>query len=125
MRHGPFGMVTERSRGVHSMSRDRKLRCEILGSPRSSVSLGAPRILCYGSTPCPKARFPEEHHLRNDWVDMEAGLTYSFHDFNGIERGSNLPSSFKQNVSSYSAKKREARTWTIIFLPASPMTIRV
>lgn len=72
MHHGPFGMGTERSRGVRSMSRDRKLRYETLGNPHSSVSLGAPKILCYGLTPCPKARFPGAHHLRNDRIDMKA-----------------------------------------------------
>ena len=72
MHHGPFGMEKERSRGVRSTSRDRKLRFEILGSPHSSISLEAPRILCYGLTPYPKARFPERYHLRNDRVDMKA-----------------------------------------------------
>src|SRR6267154_1491065 len=47
---GPFGMGMERSCGVRNMSRDRKLKYEILGNPHSSVSLEAPRILCCGST---------------------------------------------------------------------------
>jgi hypothetical protein len=89
------------------MSHDRKLRCEILHNPHSSASLGAPRILCYGLTPCPKARFPEGHHLRNGGLDMNVRLTYSFHDFNGIERGSNLPSSLEHGVSPYIAWKIE------------------
>ena len=72
MRRSPFGMARVRSFGVRSMSRGRIQRCEILRSPHSSASLVEPRILCYGSTPCPKVRFPEGHHIKNNADDMNA-----------------------------------------------------
>src|SRR5712671_1390207 len=62
-------MGTERSCGVRSTSRDRRLRCETLGIPHFSASLAGPMIRCYGSTPCPRVRFPEGPHLSNNELE--------------------------------------------------------
>ena len=72
MHRGRLGMGTVRSFGVHNTFHARKRKYEIRRSPHSSASLGEPRTQCCGSTPCPKARFPERHNLSNGIDDMNS-----------------------------------------------------